>query len=151
MTHHTSLMSPSLCFHLSQCASDSSTCHKCTTFALAQDLALDQNNHSHIPAHIHLTTLLNHSVSSHFGSSAELDILFVVCRGMMWLSVIPGLMSSGLLPRVCAFGVPGQCKTHGHSGSRMFLRILRLICLPRILRMMCPLRSVHLRFLLMPR
>ena len=30
--------------------------------------------------------------------------------------MIPGLMSSGLLPRVCAFGVPGQCKTHGHSG-----------------------------------
>ena len=25
-------------------------------------------------------------------------------------------MSPGLLPRVCAFGVPGQCKTHGHSG-----------------------------------
>ena len=25
-------------------------------------------------------------------------------------------MSSGLLPRVCAFGVPGQGKTHGHSG-----------------------------------
>ena len=35
---------------------------------------------------------------------------------MVWLSVILGLMSSGLLPRVCAFGVPGQCKTHGHSG-----------------------------------
>ena len=30
--------------------------------------------------------------------------------------MILGLMSSGLLPRVCAFGVPGQCKTHGHSG-----------------------------------
>ena len=27
-----------------------------------------------------------------------------------------GLMSSGLLPRVCAFWVPGQGKTHGHSG-----------------------------------
>ena len=25
-------------------------------------------------------------------------------------------MSLGLLPRVCAFGVPGQGKTHGHSG-----------------------------------
>ena len=35
---------------------------------------------------------------------------------MVWLSVILGLMSSGLLPRVCAFGVPGPCKTHGHSG-----------------------------------
>ena len=35
---------------------------------------------------------------------------------MVWLTVILGLMSSGLLPRVCAFGVPGQCKTHGHSG-----------------------------------
>ena len=23
---------------------------------------------------------------------------------------------SGLLSRVCAFGMPGQCKTHGHSG-----------------------------------
>ena len=35
---------------------------------------------------------------------------------MVWLSVILGLMSSVLLPRVCAFGVPGQGKTHGHSG-----------------------------------
>ena len=35
---------------------------------------------------------------------------------MVWLSVILGLMSSGLLPRVCAFGVPGQSKTHGNSG-----------------------------------
>ena len=34
---------------------------------------------------------------------------------MIWLSVILGLMSSGLLPRVCAFGVPGQSKTDGHS------------------------------------
>ena len=30
--------------------------------------------------------------------------------------MILGLMSSGLLPRACAFGVPGQGKTHGHSG-----------------------------------
>ena len=30
--------------------------------------------------------------------------------------MILGLMSSGLLPRVCAFGVPGQGKTHGYSG-----------------------------------
>ena len=30
--------------------------------------------------------------------------------------MILGLMSSGLLPRVCAFGVPGQSKTHGYSG-----------------------------------
>ena len=30
--------------------------------------------------------------------------------------MILGQMSSGLLPRVCAFGVPGQRKTHGHSG-----------------------------------
>ena len=29
--------------------------------------------------------------------------------------MILGRMSSGLLPRVCAFGVPGQSKTHGHS------------------------------------
>ena len=35
---------------------------------------------------------------------------------MVWPSVILGLMSPGLLPRVCAFWVPGQCKTHGHSG-----------------------------------
>ena len=35
---------------------------------------------------------------------------------MVLLSVILGLMSSGLLPRVCAFGVPGQGKTHGYSG-----------------------------------
>ena len=30
--------------------------------------------------------------------------------------MILGLMSSGLLPRVCAFGEPGQSKTHGYSG-----------------------------------
>ena len=30
--------------------------------------------------------------------------------------MILGLMSSGLLPRVCASWVPGQSKTHGHSG-----------------------------------
>ena len=30
--------------------------------------------------------------------------------------MILGLMSSGLLPRVCASGVPGQSKTHGQSG-----------------------------------
>ena len=30
--------------------------------------------------------------------------------------MILGLMSSGLLPRVCPFGVPGQRKTHGHPG-----------------------------------
>ena len=30
--------------------------------------------------------------------------------------MILGLMSPGLLPRVCAFGVTGQCKTHGLSG-----------------------------------
>ena len=35
---------------------------------------------------------------------------------MVWLSVILGLLPSRLLPRVCAFEVPGQCQTHGHSG-----------------------------------
>ena len=30
--------------------------------------------------------------------------------------MILGLMSMGLLPRDCAFGVSGRSKTHGHSG-----------------------------------
>ena len=42
--------------------------------------------------------------------------MFVACREIVWLSAILELMSLGLLPRVCAFGVPGQGKTHGHSG-----------------------------------
>ena len=57
-------------------------------------------------------TYLSHR--SHFGSRpfrAQLDILFVACREMVWFS-----MSLGLLPRVCAFVVPGQSKTHGYSG-----------------------------------
>ena len=35
---------------------------------------------------------------------------------MVRFFAILGPMSLGLLPRVCAFGVPGQSKTHGYSG-----------------------------------
>ena len=71
-------------------------------------------NHNHHNHHNH-----HNNLRSHFGSRpfrAQLDNQFVVCREMVWFSVILGLMSSGLLPRVCASGVPGQSKTHGQSG-----------------------------------
>ena len=35
---------------------------------------------------------------------------------MVWFFVILRPMSLGLLPRVCAFGKPGQIKTNGYSG-----------------------------------
>ena len=35
---------------------------------------------------------------------------------MVWFFAVLGPMSLGVLPRVCAFRVPGQIKTHGYSG-----------------------------------
>ena len=71
------------------------------------------------------TTKHNNNNKANLGSRpfrAQLDILFVACREMVWLPAILGVMSLGLSPPVCAFGVPGQAKTHGSSGFETDLK-----------------------------